>query len=106
MKIVGCDLHTRYQQIAMLEEETGELVERRLEHESGEARASAVEAYGVHATTPSCGTRAGEDTTMGYQAHSGNGSTAAVLDVMRKTTSSLSSSSKTPLTHVGSGGLA
>jgi transposase len=39
MKIVGCDLHTRYQQIAMLEEETGELVERRLEHESGEARA-------------------------------------------------------------------
>jgi transposase len=38
MKIVGCDLHTRYQQIAMLDEETGELVERRLEHESGEAR--------------------------------------------------------------------
>jgi hypothetical protein len=39
MKIVGCDLHTRYQQVAMLDEETGELVERRLEHESGEARA-------------------------------------------------------------------
>ena len=39
MKIVGCDLHTRYQQIAMLDAETGELVERRLEHESGEARA-------------------------------------------------------------------
>ena len=39
MKIVGCDLHTRYQQIAMLDEETGELIERRLEHESGEARA-------------------------------------------------------------------
>jgi transposase len=39
MKIVGCDLHTRYQQIAMLEEGTGEMVERRLEHESGEARA-------------------------------------------------------------------
>ena len=38
MKIVGCDLHTRYQQIAMLDRETGELVERRLEHESGEAR--------------------------------------------------------------------
>jgi hypothetical protein len=32
-------LHTRYQQIAMLDAETGELVERRLEHESGEARA-------------------------------------------------------------------
>ena len=39
MKIVGCDLHTRYQQIAMLDAKTGELVERRLEHESGEARA-------------------------------------------------------------------
>lgn len=39
MKIVGCDLHTRYQQIAMLDAETGELVERRLEHESGEVRA-------------------------------------------------------------------
>jgi transposase len=39
MKIVGCDLHTRYQQIAMLDEETGELIEHRLEHESGEARA-------------------------------------------------------------------
>ncbi len=39
MKIIGCDLHTRYQQIAMLDSETGELVERRLEHENGEARA-------------------------------------------------------------------
>jgi len=39
MKIVGCDFHTRYQQIAMLDEETGELMERRLEHENGEARA-------------------------------------------------------------------
>ena len=39
MKIVGCDLHTRYQQIAMLDKDTGELMERRLEHESGEARA-------------------------------------------------------------------
>ena len=39
MKIIGCDLHTRYQQVAMLDEETGELKERRLEHESGEARA-------------------------------------------------------------------
>jgi len=38
MKIIGCDLHTRYQQIAMLDQETGELIERRLEHESGEAR--------------------------------------------------------------------
>ena len=38
MKIIGCDLHTRYQQIAMLDLETGELMERRLEHESREAR--------------------------------------------------------------------
>ena len=38
MKIVGCDLHTRYQQIAMLDQETGELIERRLEHANGEAR--------------------------------------------------------------------
>jgi len=39
MKIVGCDLHTRYQQIAMLDQDTGELIERRLEHAQGEARA-------------------------------------------------------------------
>src|SRR6266404_1449688 len=37
MMIVGCDLHTRYQQIAMVETETSELVQRRLEYESGEA---------------------------------------------------------------------
>jgi len=39
MKIIGCDLHTRFQQIAMLDTETGEMVERRLEHETGEAQA-------------------------------------------------------------------
>src|SRR5882672_1146337 len=39
MIIIGCDFHTRYQQIAMMDTETGELVERRLEHENGEARA-------------------------------------------------------------------
>ena len=38
MKIIGCDFHTRYQQIAMLDDETRELVRRRLEHESGEAQ--------------------------------------------------------------------
>jgi transposase len=37
MLIIGCDFHTRYQQIAMLDGATGELVERRLEHENGEA---------------------------------------------------------------------
>src|SRR5579863_1766008 len=39
MMIIGCDFHPRYQQVAMLNTETGELVERRLEHENGEARA-------------------------------------------------------------------
>ena len=29
MLIIGCDFHTRYQQIAMLDEATGELIERR-----------------------------------------------------------------------------
>ena len=38
MIIIGCDFHTRYQQIAMLDESTGELSERRLGHEGGEAR--------------------------------------------------------------------
>ena len=39
MLIIGCDFHTRYQQIAMVDEATGELIERRLDHESGEAQA-------------------------------------------------------------------
>jgi transposase len=39
MRIIGCDFHTRYQQIAMMDEGTGELIERRLDHESGEAEA-------------------------------------------------------------------
>jgi hypothetical protein len=38
MKIVGRDLHTRYQEIAMLDDETGELIERRLERANGEAK--------------------------------------------------------------------
>lgn len=37
MLIIGCDFHTRYQQIAMLDDATGELIERRLGHENGEA---------------------------------------------------------------------
>jgi hypothetical protein len=37
MMIIGCDFHTRYQQIAMLDDATGELTERRLEDENGEA---------------------------------------------------------------------
>ncbi len=39
MLIMGCDLHTRYQEIALLDTATGEVVARRLEHENGEARA-------------------------------------------------------------------
>jgi hypothetical protein len=39
MLIIGCDFHTRYQQIAMMDEATGELIERRLDHASGEAQA-------------------------------------------------------------------
>src|SRR5579864_9761196 len=37
MPIIGCDFHTRFQQIAMMDRTTGELVERRLEHATGEA---------------------------------------------------------------------
>src|SRR5262250_1373727 len=37
MVIIGCDFHTRFQQIAMMDGTTGELVERRLEHGTGEA---------------------------------------------------------------------
>ena len=39
MLIIGCDFHTRYQQIAVMKEATGELTERRLDHQSGEAGA-------------------------------------------------------------------
>ncbi len=39
MILVGCDFHSRYQQIACVETDTGDLVERRLKYENGEARA-------------------------------------------------------------------
>jgi hypothetical protein len=39
MLILGCDFHTRDPQVAMMDTETGELVEKRLEHTNGEARA-------------------------------------------------------------------
>lgn len=38
MDIMGCDLHTRYQVVAWMEKETGEIRTRRLEHESEEVR--------------------------------------------------------------------
>ena len=39
MIFVGCDFHSRYEQIACVDTDTGDLIERRLEHENGEARA-------------------------------------------------------------------
>lgn len=39
MSIIGCDLHSRYQVIAGVDQEGGEVVTRRLEHENGEAKA-------------------------------------------------------------------
>lgn len=37
MLIIGCDYHPGFQQIAGVEMETGECVEKQLEHEQGEA---------------------------------------------------------------------
>ncbi|PYV27690.1 MAG: IS110 family transposase [Acidobacteria bacterium] len=39
VSIIGCDLHSRYQVVALVDTGTGEMVTRRLEHENGEARA-------------------------------------------------------------------
>ena len=38
MKIVGCDLHARQQSIALLDRETGEFLERTLDHEPDQVR--------------------------------------------------------------------
>ena len=38
MLIIGCDFHSRFQQIAMFDPTTGEVIERRLEHQNGEAK--------------------------------------------------------------------
>ena len=38
MKIIGCDFHPSFQQIAMVDTETGEMTERRLLHAEGEAQ--------------------------------------------------------------------
>jgi transposase len=38
MKIIGCDLHAAQQTIAMLDRETGEIVEQTLKHEKGAVR--------------------------------------------------------------------
>src|SRR5579884_4382256 len=39
MLIIGCDFHSRFQQIVILDSETGEFEERRLDHLNGEVRA-------------------------------------------------------------------
>jgi len=57
MDIIGCDLHTRYQVVAWVEQESGEIMTRRLEHESGEVRAFYAQwprggVVGVEATFP------------------------------------------------------
>ena len=38
MHLIGCDFHTRFQQMAMMDCQTGEIIERRLDHQAGEAR--------------------------------------------------------------------
>jgi hypothetical protein len=38
MQIIGCDLHTRQQTIAMLDTTTGEVMEKTLMHEASEVR--------------------------------------------------------------------
>jgi hypothetical protein len=38
MRIIGCDLHARQQALAMLDTETGEVVNRTLQHEGKEVR--------------------------------------------------------------------
>jgi len=38
MRIIGVDLHTRQQTVAMLDTETGELIEKTLKHDGDEVR--------------------------------------------------------------------
>jgi hypothetical protein len=38
MRIIGCDLHARQQSLAMLDTQTGEVVNRTLMHEGNEVR--------------------------------------------------------------------
>lgn len=55
MWIIGCDFHSRYQQIAALNTETGEIVERRLHHDGEEVAK-------FYASLP-CGARVGMEAT-------------------------------------------
>ena len=47
MHLIGCDFHTRFQQIAMVDSATGEILNRRLNHGTGEA-------HQFHAAAPAC----------------------------------------------------
>ena len=38
MHLIGCDFHTRFQQIALVDSVTGEILNRRLEHGTGKAQ--------------------------------------------------------------------
>ena len=40
MHLIGCNFHTRFQQIAMVDSVTGEVLNRRLDHGTGEAHQS------------------------------------------------------------------
>ena len=52
MLIIGCDFHTRYQQIAMLDEATGEWIEKR--RESGSSDGSSTKTARLTASTAAC----------------------------------------------------
>src|SRR5258708_3983828 len=56
MGIIGCDFHPRYQQIAALNLDTDELVERRLSHEGKEAAAfyEALPREALHGSAAQC----------------------------------------------------
>jgi len=56
VNIIGCDLHSRYQVVAWVNQETGEVMTRRLVHENGEAR-------GFYASWPR-GARVGIEATF------------------------------------------
>ncbi len=54
MWIIGCDWHTRCQQIAAMDTTTGELVERRVEHQGGQVEQfyTALPGPGIEAGVP------------------------------------------------------
>ncbi len=62
MRIIGCDFHTRYQQIAMLDTDTGELVERRLQRVGSSHLKSGLE---LHLNFQVCGVRIPDDPAGG-----------------------------------------